>query len=127
MEAKLLNGVALAYLGDVYYELKIRAYLLASGLTKVNTLHKKATTYTSGLAQASIMKHFIDSELLDELELSYFKKGRNASGPGRKNIDMQLYHQSTGFEAMIGFLYIENIKRADELIEKAIDFINQKG
>ena len=42
MEAHLLNGVALAYLGDVYYELNIRKYLLNLGITKVNDLHKKS-------------------------------------------------------------------------------------
>lgn len=127
MQAHLLNGVALAYLGDVYYELGIRKYLLNTGITKVNDLHKKAILYTSGTAQAGIIKTLLDESFLKEDEINYYKKGRNASGPGRKNIDMSLYHQSTGFEAMMGYLYLTNQVRADEIIEKAIEVINKRG
>ncbi|PKK86276.1 MAG: Mini-ribonuclease 3 [Tenericutes bacterium HGW-Tenericutes-8] len=127
MEAHLLNGVALAYLGDVYYELNIRKYLLNLGITKVNDLHKKAIKYTSGVAQAKVIQQLLENNLLNEDEINYFKKGRNASGPGRKNIDMVLYHQSTGFEAMMGYLYLTNQKRADEIILLAIDIIHREA
>lgn len=127
MQAHLLNGVALAYLGDVYYELGIRKYLLNAGMTKVNDLHKKAILYTSGTAQANIIKTLLEEALLSEDEISYFKKGRNASGPGRKNIDMTLYHHSTGFESMMGYLYLTNEPRANEIIEMAIEIINKRG
>ena len=127
MAAHLLNGVALAYLGDVYYELGIREYLLNTGITKVNNLHKKAILYTSGTAQASIIRSLLEDNLLSEDEINYYKKGRNASGPGRKNIDMSLYHQSTGFEAMMGYLYLTNISRANEITNNAISIINKRG
>ncbi len=126
IEARLLNGVALAYIGDSYYELSIRKYLLSLGLTKVNELHKKAIKYTSGSNQSEIILKMIETNYLSEDEILYYKKGRNASGPGRKNIDMQTYHNSTGFEAMIGYLYLENSQRADEVIEKAIELVNEK-
>ena len=127
MEAHLLNGVALAYLGDVYYELNIRKYLLNLGITKVNDLHKKAIKYTSGVAQAKVIQKLLEENVLNEDEINYFKKGRNASGPGRKNIDMALYHQSTGFEAMMGCLYLTNQTRADDIILLAIDIINREA
>ncbi|MDY0210466.1 MAG: ribonuclease III domain-containing protein [Acholeplasma sp.] len=127
MEAHLLNGVALAYIGDVYYELNIRKYLLGLGITKVNNLHKKAISYTSGIAQSTIIMTLINENQLSETELNYFKKGRNASGPGRKNIDMEDYQRSTGFEALIGYLYLTNIQRADQVIEMAISIVNREA
>ncbi|MCU0104309.1 ribonuclease III [Acholeplasma vituli] len=127
MEAHLINGVALAYIGDVYYELRIRRYLLSLGLTKVNDLHKKAIQFTAGSVQAGLMDVFIERNLLTETELNYFKKGRNASGPGRKNIDMATYHKSTGFESMVGYLYLTDINRCDELIDLAIQILTEKA
>lgn len=127
MEAHLINGVALAYIGDAYYELSIRKYLLSLGITKVNELHKTAIKFTAGSVQANLMDQFIEQGLLTETEISYFKKGRNASGPGRKNIDMATYHKSTGFEAMMGYLYLTDLNRCDELIHLAIQILTEKA
>ncbi len=127
MEAHLINGVALAYIGDAYYELRIRKYLLSLGITKVNELHKSAIKFTAGSVQAGLMDTFIEKDLLSEMEMSYFKKGRNASGPGRKNIDIATYHKSTGFESMMGYLYLTDITRCDELIDLAIQIIKEKA
>lgn len=127
MEAHLINGVALAYIGDAYYELRIRKYLLSLGITKVNELHKSAIKFTAGSVQASLMDTFFEKDLLSETELNYFKKGRNASGPGRKNIDIATYHKSTGFESMMGYLYLTDITRCDELIDIAIQIIKEKA
>lgn len=120
-----MNGLTLAYLGDAYYELSIREHLIGQKLTNVNDLHKKAIQYTSGTSQAKIMEYFMEFKLVSELELELFKRGRNASGPGRKNIDAKAYHYATGFEAMIGSLYLENRDRADDIIKQAIKFIEE--
>lgn len=58
MDAKLYNGLTLAYIGDSAYELYIRKHLLKLGYTKVNDLHKHAIKYTSGEAQASVIRYF---------------------------------------------------------------------
>lgn len=121
-----MNGLTLAYLGDAYYELSIRTYLISKNLTNVNDLHKKAIKYTSGQAQANIMNALIEKEMITEEELDHFKRGRNVSGPGRRNIDAKTYHAATGFEAMIGYLYLQNKNRADELIKLSIRWI-EKG
>ncbi len=120
-----LNGLTLAYIGDAYYELKVRKYLIDKKLTNVNDLHKQAIRFTSGLAQAKIMTFFIEKSLINEDELDLFKRGRNASGPGRKNIDAKTYHLATGFEALIGSLYLNQIERADELIMHAFTYIEE--
>ena len=121
-----MNGLTLAYIGDAYYELSIRKHLINLKLTHVNDLHQRAITYTSGQAQASIVTYLIEEQLISTDEIEIFKRGRNASGPGRKNIDAKTYHLATGFEALIGYQYIHNMDRADELIKKSIDYI-EKG
>jgi ribonuclease-3 family protein len=112
-------------MGDAYYELKIRTYLINQRLTGVDILHKQAIKFTSGTAQSKIVEYLISSHLISEEEMDVFKRGRNVSGPGRKNISAKDYHQATGFEAMIGHLYLSNIHRADELIGLAIKFIEE--
>lgn len=126
MEAHLINGVALAYIGDAYYELRIRRYLLSLGITKVNDLHKKAIQFTAGSVQAGLIDRFIETNVLSEIEMTYYKKGRNASGPGRKNIDIATYHKSTGFESLMGYLYLTDLTRCDALIDLAIQILTEK-
>lgn len=125
-DAKLLNGLALAYIGDAVYELAIRSYLLKTGETKPQHLHRLATKYVSARAQAVIVKHFLEEELLTEEELTYFKRGRNSKiNTKAKNTDIHRYLQSTGFEALIGYLYLtEQEQRLEELIQKSIEYID---
>jgi ribonuclease-3 family protein len=104
----------------------IRKHLISLKLTNVNDLHKRAIKYTSGHAQASIMNFLIEHTLISQDEVDIFKRGRNASGPGRKNIDAKNYHLATGFEALIGHLYLHQIERANEIIDMAITYI-EKG
>jgi len=120
-----MNGLTLAYIGDAYYEFKIREHLVKNGLTDVNQLHHKAVTFTSGVAQANIITYFINHDILDEEEIVLFKRGRNASGQGRKNIDAKTYQSATGFEALIGGLFLDKQERADQLINLCIDLIER--
>ncbi len=122
----ILNGLTLAYIGDAYYELRVRMHLIEKKLTHVNVLHTQAIRYTSGIAQAQIMTHFIEDKVINEDEIDLYKRGRNASGPGRKNIDAKTYHMATGFEALIGYLYLNDLDRADQLIDDALKTI-EKG
>lgn len=121
-----LNGSALAYIGDSYYEHQIRLHLIELGLTKVNALHKRATSYTSAHAQADIIKYLLGLEgFLSEVEITFYKRGRNVSHPGRKNVSREIYHESTGFESLIGYLSITDEKRALELIRLSIEYIEE--
>ena len=118
-----MNGLTLAYLGDAYYEFRIRKYLLSLDLTNVNQLHKRAVKFTSSKAQAHIVNVMIEKEMLTETELDFYKRGRNASGSGRKNVDRQTYSYATGFEALLGGLYLTHQTRADELVDEAIKIV----
>lgn len=126
MDAIQYNGLTLAYMGDAIYELRIRSYLLKTGLTKVNELHKTAIKYTQGKSQSFAMHYFLDNNMLTEEEIQMFKRGRNSSvAKIRKNISRADYLEGTGFESLVGFLYLSgNLERMDELINSAIDVIN---
>lgn len=120
MKSGDFNGLALAYIGDAYYELKIREFLLSKGFRKVNDLHKMAINYTSGDAQSKFMDYFLDNNLLTEDEIDMYKKGRNSNVSGkRKNLTLANYMKATGFESMIGYLYLENkLDRINYLLEE---------
>ena len=121
------NGLTLAYIGDAVFELKIRSYLLSIGEQKVNDMHKQAIKYTSALSQSAIINHIIND--LNDEEIEIYKRGRNSGGTHKpKNASLNDYRKATGFEALIGYLYlIKNNERIDEIVSKSIDFINQKN
>ena len=122
MDAKLYNGLSLAYVGDAVYEIYIRKYALSLGLTKVNSLHKKVVEFTSGEAQAKIIRKLIEMNELSDEEIAIYKRGRNSHvNSNRKNIDLADYLDATGFEALIGYLYLNgNVERLEQIIELAL-------
>lgn len=124
---QLMNGADLAFLGDAYYELKIREYLLNLGITKNNELKKQSVLFVSAHAHQIIMHHLLDE--LTEEEINIYKRGRNnAPKNKRKNLDYTEYIASTGFEAVIGYLYLKkDQERLNYLIDKAITIIKEYG
>ena len=119
----LLNGLALAYIGDYAYEVFIRQHLLEKGWTKPNDLHKRATHYVSAKAQAALMHKMLELDgFLTEDEAVIYKRGRNAkSHTIAKNADVTTYRISTGFEAVMGYLHMTNQNdRLKELVDWCI-------
>ena len=118
MDANLYNGLSLAYIGDAVFEIYVRKHALAMGVTKVNNLHKRVVEYTCGEAQAKTIREFINNNVLTEEEIAIYKRGRNSHvNSNRKNIDLANYLDATGFEALIGYLYLsEKTERLEELI-----------
>lgn len=112
-----LNGLTLAYLGDSIYEVYIRESLLIKGYTKVDKLHKEAIKFTSAKGQKEALDKIY--EFLTEVEIAVFKRGRNANTDRKpKNTSLAIYKQATGFEALIGYLYLNSEKeRLNELME----------
>lgn len=120
MRPELIHPLVLAYLGDGVFEVYVREYLVKDcQLAKPDLLQKKATFYVSARAQASFMKYAIENELLSEEEISIYKRGRNAkSTRSMKNTSVVTHNQSSGFEALVGHLYlIEKKDRIDEIFE----------
>lgn len=128
MNPDLINGIALAYIGDAVYEVQIRNYLIHKGLTKPNLLHQTATHFVSAKAQAYLIEQLKNQQFLTEKEWAVFKRGRNAkSHTTAKNTDPAIYKVSTGFEAVIGYLHLlDNQDRVLEIIDFCINIIENK-
>ena len=109
-----------AYIGDAVYELFIRCYLLTNGPTKTKFLHQAATAKVRASFQAELSKRI--ESYLTEAELVILKRGRNIkSGHIPSNTDAITYRHSTAFEALIGYLYLNNQpERLLELLNKVI-------
>lgn len=122
-----INGIALAYMGDAIYEVYIRKHLLEKGLTKPNHLHRTATHYVSAKAQSFLIEKMLDQEILNETELEYFRRGRNAkSHTSAKNTAVITYRISTGFEALFGYLFLsKQAARVEELAQWCIRMIEE--
>lgn len=121
-----LSPLVLAYLGDTVYESYIREHLIRqNNQRKVNDLHKRAIKYVKAKAQADII-HEIEKDLTDE-ERRIYKRGRNQkSNTSPKNADIIDYKHATGFEALIGYLYLNNESdRLKYIIEKGIEIIEK--
>ena len=100
------SPLTLAYIGDGVYELIIRTILVKKGNCPVNRLHKKASSLVKAGAQSAIME-VIEEELTPE-ELSVYRRGRNAHSPTMaKHATMADYRGATGFEALMGYLYLK--------------------
>ena len=122
-----LNGLALAYVGDAIYEVYIRDYLVSTGQSRPNQLHKQATHYVSAKAQAFLMNEMLAAKNLTEEEELFYRRGRNSkSHTSAKNADVTTYRIATGFEALMGYLHLLNKKeRLEELIDWCIKKVGE--
>lgn len=107
----------LAYIGDAVYELYVRLHVAQTVSGGSGDLHRRSIKYVSAAAQANAMRILLP--LLTECEAAVFRRARNntaASMP--KNADPVQYRIATGFEGLIGFLYVtEALERLDELMQ----------
>lgn len=115
------SPLTLAYIGDCIYELVIRTMLVEEGNAPVNKLHRRASNLVKASAQKDLL-HKIEP-LLTEQEIGIYKRGRNAkSFTSAKNATIGEYRTATGFEALMGYLYLDNqMNRMVELIKKGLE------
>ena len=124
-EPAMYSPLVLAYLGDAVYELMIRSKVVRQGNTQVNKMHKKSASLVKAQTQASMIR-LLEPDLTKE-ELAIFKRGRNAkSVTMAKHATMIDYRMATGFEALIGYLFLtEQYSRMVELVGKGLEFIGE--
>lgn len=117
MNTKQINVQILALLGDAVFSLYVREELLKQGINNPNTLQKKSIDYVSAKSQAKILEELINNNILTKEELDIVKRGRNNKKENHpKNTDIITYKLSTGFEALLGDLYINNKERLNEIL-----------
>ncbi len=122
----LYSPAQLAYAGDAVYELLVRSYVLNNHDISVNKMHRLTVKFVKAQAQAKIVSMLMDE--LSEEEKKIVKRGRNAkvtSSP--KNVDFMDYRYATGFEALFGYLFLNNnIDRLMYIFDKIVEIIIEK-
>ena len=116
-KAKLMNPVVLAYIGDGVHTLYIRQKLALSCDKKSNELNKIEATMACATAQSNAMALILPH--LTEEEDGIFRRARNSKkGSKAKNSTAGNYARSTGFEAVVGYLYITGqTQRLNDLMQ----------
>lgn len=118
-----LSPLTLAFVGDAYFSLVIREMLVNDANRPVRDLHKLSVKAVNAQAQANCMKILLP--VLTEKETEVFKRGRNAhTSHTPKNQSGCDYHYATGFEALIGYLYLSgSFERLNSLLNIVINEI----
>lgn len=116
-----LQPLVLAYIGDAVYEAYIRTMLVVNNRTNVNMLHKMSVKYVKAQAQSDIVRKIADRLTPDEQDV--LRRGRNAkSATVPKHAEIADYRYSTGYEALIGYLYLSNnTERLMEILRMSVE------
>ena len=105
-DVRSYSPLVLAYIGDCVYDLIIKSMVISDGNKQVHKLHEQTSRYVQASAQ-SMMMRAMQEELTDE-ERAVYKRGRNAKSVSpAKNQSITDYRRATGFEALIGYLYLK--------------------
>ncbi|MBQ6695865.1 MAG: ribonuclease III [Lachnospiraceae bacterium] len=124
VDVRAYSPLTLAYIGDAVYDLVIRTVVVERANRAANELHKRAVKFVQAGTQAAMITAL--QEILTEDELAVFKRGRNAkSNTSAKNASITDYRKATGFEALIGFLYLTN--QTDRLLFLVKEGIERAG
>ncbi len=128
MKAKLLNPLTLAYLGDAVLDQHVRTYIVLKLQSKPHRLHQVAKRYVSAKSQAQTLDYLMEKDYLTEEEQDIMRRGRNAKSHTKaKNTDIQTYRKSSGLEAVLGYLYLEQEEtRLSSLLDHIIDIVNER-
>jgi ribonuclease III family protein len=107
---------SLAYIGDAVYELHIRTYYLNPPRT-ANAYHQLVVAKVRAENQAQQLDRLINNLFLDDGELALVKRGRNAAGSSSRHLDPVIYQKATGYEVLIGYLYLTDHNRLHQLFQ----------
>ena len=117
-----LGPLQLAWIGDAVWELHQR---LRHGARpgRSEQLHRAGVADVRADAQSRLLSWLEDRELLSSEELDLVRRGRNSAGRGPRRADAAVYGRATGFETMVGWLFLNNPARLAELF----DHLEQAG
>ena len=120
MSSAECSGRTLAFLGDAVWSYIVRRHLVSTGQGNGKNLQKKAVSYESAKAQAEFYRVLHEEGFFHEEEEEVFRRGRNDHSSGAPhNTSVQIYRYSTGFEAILGYLQLEqNWERIEEIWDK---------
>ena len=121
VDIRTYSPLTLAYIGDGIYDLIVRTVVVERGNRAAANLHKKSIKFVNAATQAAMIEAI--KEELSEEEQSVYRRGRNAkSYTTAKNASIGDYRKATGFEALLGYLYLQDkMDRVIELVKLALD------
>lgn len=124
VDVSTYSPLTLAYIGDGIYDLIIRSIVVNHGNKQVNKLHKETSSLVQASTQSLMMRTM--QEHLTEEETAVYKRGRNAKSiTPAKNQSITDYRRATGFEALLGYLYLKKEwKRMLDLVKIGLDSLN---
>ena len=120
------SPLTLAYIGDCVYDLIIKTMFISEGNKQVKKLHQETRKVVQASAQSEMMR--VIQEVLTEEEHAVYRRGRNAKSVSpAKNQSLTDYRRATGFEALMGWLYLQNDwKRMIDLIKIGLEHLEEK-
>ena len=124
VDIRTYSPLTLAYIGDGIYDLIVRTVVVERGNESANRLHRKTIGYVNAKTQAQMIEALLPD--LTEEETAVFKRGRNAkSYTSAKNASIADYRKATGFEALLGYLYLQDKEdRILELVKTGLEKLN---
>ena len=124
VDVRTYSPLTLAYIGDGIYDLIIRSLVVGKGNTKASDLHKRTSQIVKAKTQAELIEVLLPMLTAEENDI--YRRGRNAKSPTMaKNATMSDYRKATGFEALMGYLYLKNeLPRIVELVKCGIETMN---
>lgn len=126
VDAGAYSPLTLAYIGDSIFDLVIKTMVINKGNKPVKNLHRETSSYVQAKTQSLMMRTI--QEHLTEEEHAVYKRGRNAkSVTPAKNQSVTDYRRATGFEALMGYLYLKKEwKRMLDLIKIGLDSLEEE-
>ncbi len=126
VDIHMYSPLTLAYIGDCVYDLIIKSIVIGEGNRQVQKLHRDTSQFVQASTQSAMMRA-IQLEL-SEGELKIYKRGRNAKSVSpAKNQSITDYRRATGFEALIGYLYLQKEwKRMVDLVKLGLDSLKEE-
>ena len=114
VDIKTYSPLTLAFLGDCVFDLVIRTVIVGRGNRATESLHKEKSGIVKASTQSSMAEAILED--LTEMEMTIYRRGRNAkSYTSAKNASISDYRRASGYEALIGYLYLTN--QEDRMIE----------
>lgn len=115
MDIKDISSNSLSFIGDAVFTLRVREYFVSNKYQSSKSLQVLCNGYNSAKGQTKVFKRLNDNNFFSEDELDAYKRGRNHISHIPKNGDRLTYECASGFEAIVGYLYLSNKERLEEL------------
>ena len=117
-----MNLYQLSFLGDAVFELMVREHIISKNVVKLNDLQQLTLDFVTAKRQAYFVDKLTKDNFFSEEELDIIRKGRNIkTHKSPKNCDVITYKHATAFEILVGYLYINDKNRLNEVFNYIIN------